>query len=878
MKQSTNHRPLLEENDGDILTDNPGDYGLPGDEWYPNQKGMVRRALTLDKNKFLFLEAPTGCHAPGQGILMYDGSVKKVEDVAVGDQLMGPDSLPRNVLSLARGHDDMVRIVPVKGTSFIVNMDHILTLQRTGTKYRAWEMVDVSVREWLEWSNWRKHIHKLVRTGVKFNRQDDVYNSDFYLDPYFLGLLIGDGGYTNSPNITSADKEIVEEIYKQAEVFGLKVREDKKPNNKAVSYYMTGDGVSNYLSNRLRQIGLYGRTSGEKFIPPMYKTSSRDARLDLIAGILDADGSLSSNGYDFISKSKQLAEDVAYVARSLGMAAYISEAKKSDQNGTLGVYHRVFISGETSQIPCRIDRKKAKERKQVKSVLRTGFSIESVGMGEYFGFSLDGDGRYLMDDFTITHNTGKSFSPALVSRFRPVTVMVATRDLQRQYEDSFDWFSIVWGQAHYPCILPSKMETYEKAYGEIPTRGDCTIDTQRETCPVISDCPYEIAKREAKTSGAMMLNYAYAYYTNWWRRADVGDIFCDEAHRLPDVLADLISIEISEKQRREYSLPPFPLASGGSGRAIDIIRSYLDKALRALEDWKDLAKSIGGDEKQMLRCERFRKKIEGLKDALSIAEPDTWYIASGESLGRLIARPIFPKQYASRILDHNARAVTMMSATIGNAEVLASRLGIPTNRIEFISVPHGFPKKNRPVLLFSNAPKMSSKSTERDYEYQADLISGILAGSPEHKGIIHTTSWKHTNLLCKLLTKRGHGDRVFSTKGPRVQTVKRFRNSKQGTVAISPSWSEGLDFPDDDARFAIIAKIPWRSLADPVTRLRLGSEGGREWYDWTACLGVVQRAGRVVRHIDDWGITYIVDGNWSRVERLAPEWFEVTRI
>lgn len=72
-----------------------------------------------------------GCHARGQPILMFDGSIKKVEDIVVGDQLMGPDSTPRTVLELKRGHGKMVTIVPKKGTSFTVNEDHILTLVKT---------------------------------------------------------------------------------------------------------------------------------------------------------------------------------------------------------------------------------------------------------------------------------------------------------------------------------------------------------------------------------------------------------------------------------------------------------------------------------------------------------------------------------------------------------------------------------------------------------------------------------------------------------------------------------------------------------------------------------------------------------------------------
>ena len=70
----------------------------------------------------------TGCHAKGTNLMMYDGSLKAVEDIEVGDTLMGPDSTPRNVLRLCRGTQTMYRISPTKGKSFVVNEDHVLSL------------------------------------------------------------------------------------------------------------------------------------------------------------------------------------------------------------------------------------------------------------------------------------------------------------------------------------------------------------------------------------------------------------------------------------------------------------------------------------------------------------------------------------------------------------------------------------------------------------------------------------------------------------------------------------------------------------------------------------------------------------------------------
>src|SRR3990167_9106416 len=150
----------------------------------------------------LLLQSATGCHRRGQLLLMYDGSLKAVEHVEVGDLLMGPYSQPRTVLSLARGVQEMAEVRPKKGASFVVNLDHVLTLQRTRVRTRGCgprgkdrrrsdcldhTLVDVSVRDWLQWRQTAKHRHKLRRYAVEWPRVEVP------LPPYILGLLLGDG-------------------------------------------------------------------------------------------------------------------------------------------------------------------------------------------------------------------------------------------------------------------------------------------------------------------------------------------------------------------------------------------------------------------------------------------------------------------------------------------------------------------------------------------------------------------------------------------------------------------------------------------------------------------------------------------------------------
>jgi hypothetical protein len=88
------------------------------------------RAARARGARVIVVQGSTGCHEVGQGILMYDGTVKAVECVQAGDLLMGPDSQPRLVLRLHRGHGQMFKIQPTNGEPFVVNEDHILTLCR----------------------------------------------------------------------------------------------------------------------------------------------------------------------------------------------------------------------------------------------------------------------------------------------------------------------------------------------------------------------------------------------------------------------------------------------------------------------------------------------------------------------------------------------------------------------------------------------------------------------------------------------------------------------------------------------------------------------------------------------------------------------------
>lgn len=400
--------------------------------------------------------APTGCHAAGTNILMADGTVKRVEDVRVGDAVMGPDSWPRHVLRLCRGREPMYRITPNSGGDpFIVNASHILSLQTTnegkghGTTGR--EIDNVSVSDWLNKRPWWRHLRKLRRVGVELPRRQ---RPD--LCPWVLGALIGDGSIIRGVKLSNPDVEVLDAVLAEMERHGLEYTAREKVGgvrNWDVSFTRrVGTAQANPVADILRELRLFGGTAAEKFVPDCYKLSDRDTRLQVLAGLLDTDGHLSTGYFDFISKSRQLADDVAFLARSVDLAASVRGCSKSCQTGNGGTYWRVSIYGDIDGIPTRVARKQAPERRQKKNPLVTGFDVEPIGEGDFYGFTLDGDHLYLTADFTVHHNSGKSvmigaFTRRACSEYPATRVLVATH-VKELIEQNFARLKAVWPEAN----------------------------------------------------------------------------------------------------------------------------------------------------------------------------------------------------------------------------------------------------------------------------------------------------------------------------------------------------------------------------------------------------------------------------------------------
>jgi replicative DNA helicase len=217
------------------------------------------------------------CLGKGTPVLMFDGSIKNVEDVRVGDLLMGPDSKPRCVLSLGRGIGDLYDVIPVKGDSYRVNGEHILALHLIRSKRSRWGDVEITVVDYLKQSHTFKGRAKGYRVGVSFQSRAVP------LDPYFLGLWLGDGS-VGASEITTSDKVVVESLQALAVAVGGTLKTYDYHDGRCPRYNVhTNWNRSTSIQSALKRIGVLHR----KHVPLLYKANDASVRLSLLAGLID---------------------------------------------------------------------------------------------------------------------------------------------------------------------------------------------------------------------------------------------------------------------------------------------------------------------------------------------------------------------------------------------------------------------------------------------------------------------------------------------------------------------------------------------------------------------------------------------------------------
>lgn len=362
--------------------------------WTPEAEDIIWEAC---ENKYLAVGgcASSGkCLAPNTSVLMYDGTLRRADRVQEGEQLMGPDSKPRTVLSTVAGVDKMVRIVPKKGDPWECTLDHVLTLERrdggqadrrkriTGT----WE--DITVGDYLKLSPRARKVRKLIPQGVDFPAKG------VSIAPRWYGMWLGDG-HKASPYITVHDDETEVADY----LTSLGGRAAPISNSTASNYRFTQPDDTS--PNPYKELVKESVVEGNKRISPRYLVNSRQVRMEVLAGLIDSDGySCAGTCYEIHAKQPGLKDDICYLARSLGFRVSAKErVVKLGEKQFLT--WRISICGPCHEIPAL--RKKC--RKITQDPRFSSFEVVHLGKRPYAGFTLSGDGRFLLGDFTVTHNS-----------------------------------------------------------------------------------------------------------------------------------------------------------------------------------------------------------------------------------------------------------------------------------------------------------------------------------------------------------------------------------------------------------------------------------------------------------------------------------------
>ena len=403
------------------------------------------------KGNIIGIYGPPGngkCFALDTPILMYDGTIKKVQNISIGDVIMGDDSKPRNVLSLGSGEDEMYEISPVQNIdshvqninspvhnidSYVVNSEHILCLKMVGLnsikqknnkfnvqyfnkrelKYNYTifdtfdnalqhynillsnedDILEITVKDYLKLPKYIQEKLKEYKVGINFNK------TDVQFDPYIIGVWLGDSTFVES-QITTKDSRILTYLRTKLHKYNLNLHHLDNYDYKIVS---DTNHPTTETDNQFLNVLRYYNLLNNKHIPSNYLINDKETRLKLLAGLIDINGQYNETmkSYELTQKSKQLTDNIIFLARSLGFATHQSYITKTL---VMDDYYRIQIYGVgLSTIPTLCFKNNPNQNNNIQVV--NNIQVISKGKGNYYGFTIDGNNRFLLGNFTVTHNT-----------------------------------------------------------------------------------------------------------------------------------------------------------------------------------------------------------------------------------------------------------------------------------------------------------------------------------------------------------------------------------------------------------------------------------------------------------------------------------------
>lgn len=441
------------------------------------------------------------------------------------------------------------------------------------------------------------------------------------------------------------------------------------------------------------------------------------------------------------------------------------------------------------------------------------------------------------------------------------------------------------GRSEYPCnyyqriieddneeLSDQEMRKYSALAREriMCDRGQCKKKNKSKLAYCEGFCPYYLRVDQALSSRICLMNfYSFIFQTNVINRFGVRDLLIiDEGHNIEDMLMGFIEINICDRSMLNYgvSIPEL--------KTVEEYIKYFD-GIDIYSRIKELI-NIARIEGDFVTEELWMSNLMRL-GILKKSNPDIWiieYIVNKDSTHTLKLKPLFINHFTDNLLFSYANKVLIMSATLLSKGVMCRSLGIHPDTCRYIALGSSFPAEVRPVKI----DPVGSMTFKNKAETMPKLLSKVEELCKRHKnerGIIHTHTMEIASYIYNNASAALRYRLVFQTNFANKKEMVRVHSENSDSIIIAPAMHEGLDLKDDLGRFQIICKVPYPSKGDAQIAARM--EVDPEFYDWKTSLKLLQSYGRIHRHENDHGVTYILDSEferfYNRTKNLFPSWF-----
>ena len=405
-------------------------------------------------------------------------------DLKVGDYVIGSNGKPTKILGVyPQPKKQFFNITLTDGTMIESCDEHLWAVQTTNHKKRNKGFIVKELKTIMFDLTYGTNGN--VKWYLPIVKPVEFCKSSLNLDPYIMGCLLGDGGFS-SHNIrfTSNDIEIITEINKRLPL-GHKL---KMFSN--MQYHLCGVNNTNLVIRELNEYSLMGLTSEFKFIPKPYLYSDIDDRINLLQGLLDTDGYCSKLGtVQYYTVSKELANNVRELVQSLGgvvkMTSKVGKYKLPD--GTIKNCKICFIltiNLPIEIIPFKLNRKikylnKNKKYHPTRGIKSVEFSRVTTGQCIMVEAK---DHLYVMDSYVVTHNTTQAIIAALESGAKKILIVCPSSvkvNWKREINVFCDDVAIVnsknWQTAQFTIINFDILKNFHTLTDEKDTESDKII-------------------------------------------------------------------------------------------------------------------------------------------------------------------------------------------------------------------------------------------------------------------------------------------------------------------------------------------------------------------------------------------------------------------